>query len=59
MANHPLFLSANEDEREKIERIKQFHKRKTISDTLRFLIETEHEKILSENKPTGIYRRAK
>ena len=42
-------FNASRQELIMIQKIMKRHKRKTYSDTFRFLIECEHEKILKEN----------
>ena len=49
-----LALSASAEEVRKFEVIKAHHRRRSDSDTIRFLIEQEAEKILSQNRPIGL-----
>ena len=46
-----ISIAAKAGDMEKIERIKKFHKRYTVSDALRYLINEEYEKILSSDNP--------
>lgn len=46
---HCVTFNASRKELIMIQKIMKRHKRKTYSDTFRFLIECEHEKILKEN----------
>ena len=46
---HCVTFNASRQELIMIQKIMKRHKRKTYSDTFRFLIECEHEKILKEN----------
>ena len=49
-----LALAATIEEVKRFEAVKRYHKRSSDSDTLRFLIDQEAEKILSKNVPVGI-----
>lgn len=49
-----IALAATVAEVQNFEVIKKFYRRRSDSDTLRFLIDREAEKILSQNVPTGI-----
>ena len=46
-------LPANKQELKMLENVKQFHKRSSDADTIRFLLKQENEKILTETAPTG------
>ena len=48
-----IALAASLDEISRLEAIKRFYRRTSDSDTLRFLINKEAEKILSQNVPVG------
>lgn len=47
-------MYASKEESSRIEYIQKHHNRITRSDTLRFLINQEYEKILNSNKATAI-----
>ena len=49
-----IALAASLDEISRLEAIKRFYRRTSDSDTLRFLINKEAEKILSQNVPVGV-----
>jgi len=49
-----ISLFATDEEWNMFEAIKRYHLRKTDSDTLRFLIKQEAEKILANSIPNGI-----
>ena len=49
-----ISLFATSEEWSMFEAIKHYHLRKTDSDTLRFLIKQEAEKILSNPTPNGV-----
>lgn len=49
MCTHCVSLAANDEEMRKLEIIQAHHRRRSKSDAVRFLIEKEAEKILSEN----------
>ena len=49
-----LSLFATDEEWDMFEAIKRYHLRKTDSDTLRFLIKQEAEKIFAKTTPTGV-----
>lgn len=48
-----ITIQATKEELDKLELIGEIHKRKTLSDTLRFLIDQEHEKILNISLHAG------
>ena len=48
-----ITMQATKEELDKLELIGEIHKRKTLSDALRFLIEQEHEKILNISLHAG------
>lgn len=49
MCTHCVSLAATDEEMRKLEIIQAHHRRRSKSDAVRFLIETEAEKILSKN----------
>lgn len=49
-----ISLFATDEEWDMFEAIKRHHLRKTDSDTIRFLIRQEAEKILAANMPNGV-----
>ena len=46
---HCVTYSATKTELSKLQCVMKFHKRNSYTDTIRFLIETENEKILNKN----------
>lgn len=51
MCTHCVSLAATADEMRKLELIQAHHRRRSKSDAVRFLIESEAEKILQKNVP--------
>lgn len=49
-----ISLFASDEEWDMFEAIKRYHLRKTDSDTLRFLIKQEAEKIFAKTTPNGV-----